>query len=103
MTKGTLDTVVTKDHAREVLNRCPQAIYHEWADEAHIVRKKHNIQHFFQETSKFYKGLLLSKREDYTKRKYLSPMIESGELEYKYPDMINHPEQAYKAAKMKSQ
>ncbi len=40
---------------------------------------------------------LLSKREDYTKRKYLSPMIESGLLVYKYPDMINHPEQAYTA------
>lgn len=42
---------------------------------------------------------LLSKREDYIKRKYLSPMIESGELIYRFPEMINHPEQAYKTSK----
>ncbi|MFW5758928.1 MAG: hypothetical protein ACOC4J_03650 [Bacteroidota bacterium] len=38
---------------------------------------------------------LLGKREDYIKRKFLSPMIGAGELEYLYPEMINHPEQAY--------
>ena len=43
---------------------------------------------------------LLDKREDYVKRKFLSPMIESGELVYKFPDMINHPEQAYKTKKV---
>lgn len=41
---------------------------------------------------------LLSKREDYIKRKYLKPMIDEGELSYKYPEMINHPEQAYKTS-----
>jgi ATP-dependent DNA helicase RecG len=39
---------------------------------------------------------ILDKREDYIKRKYLSKMIRSGDLEYLYPDMPNHPDQAYK-------
>ncbi|MBC8458721.1 MAG: hypothetical protein H8D67_12075, partial [Deltaproteobacteria bacterium] len=38
---------------------------------------------------------LFGKREDYFKRKYLSTMIESKELRYLHPEMINHPEQAY--------
>ncbi|NVN19437.1 AAA family ATPase [Muricauda sp. HICW] len=42
---------------------------------------------------------LLEKREDYIKRKYLSTMIDSGELRYKFPDMLNHPEQAYISTK----
>ena len=41
---------------------------------------------------------LLGKGESYIKRKYLAPMIEAKELEYKYPDMISHPKQAYKKA-----
>jgi ATP-dependent DNA helicase RecG len=41
----------------------------------------------------------LNKGEDYIKRKYLSPMIKNGKLIYLYPDMINHPEQAYKTKK----
>ncbi len=35
------------------------------------------------------------KEEDYFKRKYLSEMIAHRELVYVYPEMINHPEQAY--------
>ena len=42
---------------------------------------------------------ILGKGEDYIKRKYLGSMIKKGGLIYQYPDMINHPEQAYKAAK----
>ncbi|TXF78837.1 ATP-binding protein [Chryseobacterium sp.] len=38
---------------------------------------------------------ILLKREDYLKRKFLKPMIENGELEYQYPEMPNHPNQAY--------
>ncbi|MBK8806629.1 MAG: putative DNA binding domain-containing protein [Bacteroidales bacterium] len=38
---------------------------------------------------------LFQKREDYIKRKFLSPMIAKGELRYLHPEMINHPEQAY--------
>ncbi|MDX2247555.1 MAG: ATP-binding protein [Bacteroidia bacterium] len=41
---------------------------------------------------------ILGKREDYIKRKFLSPMINNGELKYRHPEMINHPEQAYKKA-----
>lgn len=41
----------------------------------------------------------LGKREDYIKRKYLSKMIQDKELTYLYPDMINHPEQAYLTTK----
>ena len=38
----------------------------------------------------------LGKGEDYVKRKYLTKMIDSGELTYLYPEMKNHPQQAYK-------
>lgn len=40
---------------------------------------------------------ILCKSEGYVKRKFLSPMIASGKLEYLYPEMLNHPEQAYRA------
>lgn len=43
---------------------------------------------------------ILSRREDYIKRKFLSPMIESQELQYLHPEMINHPQQAYKTSTM---
>lgn len=42
---------------------------------------------------------ILNKGEDYIKRKYLSPMIKSMKLVYLYPDMVNHPNQAYIAQK----
>jgi len=35
------------------------------------------------------------KKESYFKRKYLSTMIAEKKLKYLYPEMINHPEQAY--------
>lgn len=38
---------------------------------------------------------LFHKEEDYYKRKYLSEMVAHRELVYLYPEMINHPEQAY--------
>jgi ATP-dependent DNA helicase RecG len=38
----------------------------------------------------------LNKGDDYLKRKYLSDMIKDKQLFYLYPEMINHPEQAYK-------
>jgi len=41
----------------------------------------------------------LNKGDDYIKRKYLTVMIQEGELIYLYPEMINHPEQAYLAKK----
>jgi ATP-dependent DNA helicase RecG len=37
------------------------------------------------------------KGEDYIKRKYLSPMIADKQLQYTYPEMLNHPDQAYKS------
>lgn len=39
---------------------------------------------------------ILGKGEDYIKRKYLAEMINNGELTYEYPEMKNHPQQAYK-------
>lgn len=42
---------------------------------------------------------LFNRQEDYFKRKYLTSMIANKDLIYKYPDMINHPEQAYITAK----
>ena len=38
---------------------------------------------------------ILSKHDDYLKRKFLKPMIESAALEYQYLEMPNHPHQAY--------
>ena len=38
------------------------------------------------------------KGEDYMKRKYLSTMIADKQLQYTYPEMLNHPDQAYKSA-----
>jgi len=35
------------------------------------------------------------KEESYFKRKYLSNLIAGKKLKYLYPEMINHPEQAY--------
>lgn len=38
---------------------------------------------------------ILGRGEGYIKRKYLSEMIKAQELVYLFPEMINHPEQAY--------
>lgn len=38
-----------------------------------------------------------SKGEDYMKRKYLSVMIAEKQLQYTFPEMLNHPNQAYKS------
>lgn len=38
---------------------------------------------------------LFNRQEDYFKRKYLTKLISNKELSYTYPDMINHPDQAY--------
>nr|WP_311538521.1 ATP-binding protein [Ornithobacterium rhinotracheale] len=42
---------------------------------------------------------ILGRSEEHIKKKYLREMIASGILSYKYPDMINHPSQAYKTTK----
>jgi ATP-dependent DNA helicase RecG len=39
---------------------------------------------------------LLGRGEDYIKRKYLGDMVKARRLRYLYPEMLNHPEQAYK-------
>ncbi len=41
----------------------------------------------------------LKRGEDYVKRKYLGPMIKDKRLVYRHPDMLNHPNQAYKSNK----
>lgn len=38
---------------------------------------------------------LLQKGDNYISRKYLKPMIDLSELRFQFPEMINHPEQAY--------
>ncbi len=43
----------------------------------------------------------LKKGEGYVTRKYLSEMIAEKKLNYLYPEMVNHPEQAYLAANKK--
>ncbi len=42
-------------------------------------------------------GGLLDIRPDNLTRRHLSPMVERGELERRYPDAPSHPEQAYRA------
>lgn len=42
---------------------------------------------------------LLNKREDYIRRKFLNRMIAAKQIAYLYPEMINHPEQAYTVQK----
>ena len=42
---------------------------------------------------------ILGKREDYIKRNFLGDMIKREELVYLHPEMINHPDQAYKTNK----
>lgn len=37
----------------------------------------------------------LNKGEDYIKRKYLRDLIRTKQISYTYPEMINHPDQAY--------
>jgi len=37
----------------------------------------------------------LKRREDYLKHLFLMPMIASGELKFRYPEMVKHPSQAY--------
>lgn len=44
-------------------------------------------------------AFILGKSEDYIKRKFLSPMISEKKLEYQFPEMKNHPKQAYKTVK----
>lgn len=42
---------------------------------------------------------LLGKSEKYLLRNFISPLRESGDLEYEYPEMPNHPDQAYKTVR----
>ena len=42
---------------------------------------------------------LLQKGDNYLSRKYLKPMVDSDELHFQFPEMINHPDQAYLATK----
>ena len=44
---------------------------------------------------------ILGKSDRYIFRKFLKPLLEEKRLEYTVPDMINHPEQAYKTIKDK--
>jgi len=39
---------------------------------------------------------ILDKGENHIRREYLKPLIDQGKIQYKYPDMIKHPDQAYK-------
>jgi ATP-dependent DNA helicase RecG len=41
---------------------------------------------------------IFNKREDYLRRKYLNKLIAEKKIKYLYPEMINHPQQAYKTS-----
>jgi ATP-dependent DNA helicase RecG len=42
---------------------------------------------------------LLGRSEKYILRKFITPLRESGRLAHTIPDMVNHPQQAYKAVR----
>ncbi len=44
---------------------------------------------------------LFQKGDNYLSRKYLKPMLDNDDLNFNYPDMINHPDQAYITKKNK--
>ena len=41
----------------------------------------------------------VEKNPQYLKEAYIFPMIKAGELEYLYPDKLNHPKQAYRTSR----
>lgn len=42
-------------------------------------------------------SIIFGKTDKYLRKKYLNPLLKSGKLSYLYPDMLNHPSQAYKS------
>ncbi len=42
---------------------------------------------------------ILQRDADHIRKRYLSKMLEQGELEYTFPDVPNHPQQAYRTKK----
>ena len=42
---------------------------------------------------------ILGKSEKYVLRKFVGPLRIEGKIAYTIPDMVNHPEQAYKTPK----
>ena len=47
--------------------------------------------------TKKHLAVLLKRREDYLKQKFLVPMLADKSLRYLHPEMIKHPKQAYMA------
>lgn len=41
--------------------------------------------------------MLLNKREDYLRSKYINELLKEGRLNYRYPEVLSHPQQAYVA------
>lgn len=50
----------------------------------------------WRELSASQLSMILGKGEKHIRREYLKPLIDDGKIQYKYPDMIKHPDQAYK-------
>ena len=44
-------------------------------------------------------AVILNKSEKYLLRDFIRPLLKENKIMYLYPDMINHPEQAYKTKK----
>lgn len=42
-------------------------------------------------------AMLLNKREDYLRSKYINELLKEGRLNYRYPEVLSHPQQAYVA------
>ena len=40
-------------------------------------------------------AIIFQKREDYIRKKYLTPLLEQNKIKYLYPEMLKHPDQAY--------
>lgn len=86
-------------------NRLPNELIQKIDDLGKRVNDKSIIKNIIIEICKegVYKSKeiaeIVGKREDYIKRSFLSELINEGRLIYLHPEMINHPEQAYTAAK----
>ena len=48
-------------------------------------------------------ALLLGKNRDYLRNKHLIPMVNGGQLRFRYPESAKHPRQAYMAATDKNE
>lgn len=95
----------TPQTSEAIFEELPQVLRIRIADLSAKERDKSKIQKLIVEICKIkaYKlselAHILGRNSDYLSSTYIKPLIENGELTYRYPEMIKHPDQAYKATK----